>query len=62
MQAKKTHPDLGGDSDEFRKIHKAYGELIDWAEKPSFVKRRGLPDKWYYDGERNRWLQPTLAG
>ncbi len=61
LQAKKHHPDLGGDSTEFMKIHTAYEELISWAEKPSFIRRFGLPDKWFYDGASNRWLQPTLA-
>ena len=59
LQAKKYHPDLGGDSDTFRKIHQAYLDLIRWAENPSFKRRRGFPDKWFYDGHQNRWLQPT---
>jgi hypothetical protein len=59
LQAKKHHPDIGGDTATFRKIHQAYEELIKWAEKPSFLKRRGFPDKWFYDGNRNKWVQPT---
>lgn len=58
-QAKKHHPDLGGDTAAFRKIHQAYEELISWAESPTFVERRGFPDKWFYDGNKNRWVQPT---
>lgn len=58
-QAKKHHPDIGGDTTTFRKIYKAYEELIDWAESPTFLKRRGFPDKWFYHGEKNRWVQPT---
>ncbi|MBU0987753.1 MAG: J domain-containing protein [Proteobacteria bacterium] len=57
-QAKIFHPDLGGDTTHFRKIHEAYRELIRWAENPSFLKRRGFPDKWFYDGNMNRWIQP----
>ncbi len=57
-QAKKHHPDLGGDSAIFRKIHKAYEDLLDWAESPTFIKRSGFPDKWFYCGEQNRWVQP----
>ena len=57
-QAKKYHPDLGGEAKAFRKIHNAYQELIDWADSPVFVNRRGFPDKWFYDGNRNRWVQP----
>lgn len=59
MQAKKHHPDLGGDTDTFRKIHQAYLDLIRWAENPSYQTRRGFPDKWFYDGYQNRWLQPA---
>jgi len=59
VQAKKHHPDLGGDQALFMKIHQAYENLIQWAHHPSFVTRRGFPDKWFYDGNKNRWVQPT---
>lgn len=59
QQAMKHHPDRGGDSAVFIKIHQAYQELIEWSESPSFVKRRGFPDKWFYDGSNNKWVQPT---
>ena len=59
LQAKKHHPDLGGNTDTFRKIHQAYLDLVRWAENPSYLKRRGFPDKWFYDGNKNKWLQPT---
>ncbi len=59
LQAMRHHPDRGGTADMFRKIREAYEELLEWAETPSFVRRRGFPDKWFYDGERNRWVQPT---
>ncbi|MFC1813722.1 J domain-containing protein [Thermodesulfobacteriota bacterium] len=59
LQAKKHHPDLGGDNMSFMKIHHAYEELIQWADNPSFFTRRGFPDKWFYDGSKNRWVQPT---
>ncbi len=58
-QVKKHHPDLGGDAPTFRKIQEAYEKLILWAEKPTFVLRRGFPDKWFYDGRKNKWVQPT---
>jgi hypothetical protein len=58
-QAMKHHPDLGGNPAAFRRIHKAYQQLMSWAEQPSFVRRRGFPDKWFYDSQRNRWIQPT---
>ena len=59
QQAMKHHPDRGGDAESFRRIHQAYEELLNWAENPSFVRRRGFPDKWFYDGITNRWVQPT---
>jgi len=58
-QARATHPDLGGDDADFRKIYLAYESLMAWAEEPSFLKRSGFPDKWFYDGAKNRWVQPT---
>lgn len=61
QQAKQHHPDVGGDATTFRKIQEAYETLIDWAEKPSYIQRRGFPDKWFYDGEKNKWIQPTFT-
>jgi hypothetical protein len=59
QQALRHHPDRGGKPGAFRRLQKAYEALMDWAEHPSFTRRRGFPDKWFYDGERNRWVQPT---
>jgi hypothetical protein len=59
LQAKKHHPDRGGSAEMFRKLHHAYQELLQWAESPTFINRRGFPDKWFYDGDKNRWTQPT---
>jgi DnaJ domain len=58
-QAVQHHPDRGGSSADFRKIHAAYEDLIRWAQKPTFVRRRGFPDKWFYEAIYNRWVQPT---
>ena len=58
-QAKKHHPDLGGDVSTFRKVQEAYEKLIHWAKNPAFILRRGFPDKWFYEGQKNRWVQPT---
>lgn len=60
-QAKTHHPDTGGDTAAFRRIHRAYKELLHWAQNPLFISRSGFPDKWFYHGERNRWVQPTPA-
>ncbi len=57
-QVKIHHPDAGGDAAMFRKIQTAYESLNLWARNPTFVKRRGFPDKWFYDGGKNKWLQP----
>ena len=59
IQVKKHHPDIGGKTDTFRKIHQAYLDLVQWAENPSYMKRRGFPDKWFYDDNKNKWIQPT---
>ena len=58
QQAKRFHPDVGGNAATFMKIHQAYEDITYWAENPSYVQRRGFPDKWLYDGNQNRWLQP----
>ncbi len=58
-QVKIHHPDLGGDAEMFRKIHQAYEDLLRWAENPNFIRHRGFPDKWFYEGDKNRWVQPT---
>lgn len=58
-QAKRHHPDLGGNASSFRKIQEAYEKLILWAKNPAFIRRRGFPDKWFYEGHKNRWVQPT---
>jgi len=59
QQAKVHHPDQGGDAAVFRKVQYAYEQLMDWAEKPTFTRRRGFPDKWFYEGYTNRWIQPA---
>ncbi|PKN38284.1 MAG: molecular chaperone DnaJ [Deltaproteobacteria bacterium HGW-Deltaproteobacteria-2] len=57
-QVKIHHPDAGGQAVTFRKIHDAYKELLRWADNPVFIRRRGYLDKWYYDGENQKWVQP----
>jgi hypothetical protein len=57
-QAKIHHPDLGGHAPTFRKLYKAYQELLCWAENPRFIHRRGFVNKWFYDGENEKWVQP----
>jgi len=57
-QAKIHHPDAGGLARTFRKLHAAYMELLRWADNPTFIRRRGFPDKWYYDSDNQKWVQP----
>jgi hypothetical protein len=58
-QARKHHPDIGGNEAAFRRIHEAYEDLMKWSEEPSFSRRNGFPDRWFYDGMKNKWVQPT---
>ena len=58
-QAMHYHPDRGGDAAGFRNLHAAYEQLLGWLENPVFVRRRGFPDRWFYDGSTNRWVQPA---
>jgi hypothetical protein len=60
LQAKKHHPDIGGSPETFIKIQEAYEMLSQWAKRPTFVRRRGFPDKWLYQGETNRWIKPII--
>ena len=60
--AKAHHPDQGGDSAKFIKIHEAYQRLLEWSKCPVYSKRRGFVDKWFYDGSRNKWIQPLPSG
>ena len=58
-QAKKHHPDLGGDASNFRHLQNAYEKMIDWSKNPTFLRIKGFPDKWLYEGTTNRWVQPA---
>ncbi|HMB30948.1 MAG TPA: hypothetical protein VKN82_03905 [Desulfohalobiaceae bacterium] len=52
------HPDLGGSNENFRKIHQAYLDLMEWIKNPSYSTRRGLPGQWCYIALHSRWLSP----
>ena len=49
----------GGTAAAFRRLHAAYQDLLRWADHPTFIRRRGFPDKWYYDGDNKKWVQPV---
>jgi hypothetical protein len=59
-QAKKHHPDVGGNPQTFLKIQEAYEMLHHWAKHPTFTRLRGFPDKWLYEGANDRWSQPIM--
>lgn len=59
-QVKKHHPDLGGCSETFLKIQEAYEKLNQWAKRPTFVRQKGFPDKWLYQGAYNSWIKPIM--
>ena len=59
-QAMQHHPDLGGSRETFIKIQEAYETLSQWAKRPTFIHQRGFPDKWLYEGAKNRWVKPIM--
>jgi hypothetical protein len=56
--AKVHHPDVGGDSEEFKKLYHAHEQMLLWAENPKYTSRKALEDCWSYDGSTNRWSPP----
>ena len=56
--ARKHHPDLGGDSEQFRKTYQAYQDLLYWLNHPQIKTTRGIPGQWCYLGWNNTWLKP----
>ena len=56
--AKLYHPDMGGDTEKFKKLSEAHRQMLLWAENPSFTFRKALTDCWSYDGATNRWSPP----
>jgi hypothetical protein len=58
-QAKRHHPDIGGEATKFRRIQEAYEKLMQWSRNPTYLRYSGFPDKWLYEGSANRWSQPS---
>ncbi|RPJ19594.1 MAG: J domain-containing protein [Desulfobacteraceae bacterium] len=56
--AKVYHPDLGGDTEKFKKLNAAHQQMLQWAENPHFTLRKALLDCWSYDGATNKWSPP----
>ncbi|MDR2861824.1 MAG: J domain-containing protein [Syntrophobacterales bacterium] len=57
-EAKKNHPDMGGEAEIFCRVHKAYEDLFSWAHNPTYTRQRGFPDKWFYERDLNHWKPP----
>lgn len=56
--AKRCHPDLGGDSEKFKRLNEAHQKMLSWAQAPQYYSKRALRDCWSYDGYTNRWSPP----
>ena len=56
--AKIHHPDVGGDTEKFKKLNEAHQQMLLWAENPQFTARKALFGSWSYDGSTNRWSPP----
>jgi len=56
--AKVYHPDLGGDTEKFKKLNAAHQQMLQWVETPHFTLRKALLDCWSYDGATNKWSPP----
>ena len=56
--AKIYHPDVGGDTEKFKKLNEAHQQMLLWAENPQFTCRKALSDCWSYDGLTSRWAPP----
>lgn len=57
-EALQTHPDVGGDGEQFKIVAEAYQELIEWLKHPHLIMSRGVPGKWSYDGSSFKWRAP----
>ncbi|MFC1883567.1 DnaJ domain-containing protein [Thermodesulfobacteriota bacterium] len=56
--AKLHHPDMGGDTEKFKKLNEAHKQMLEWSENPQYTSRKALKDCWSYDGFTNRWSPP----
>ena len=56
--AKIYHPDVGGDTEKFKKLNDAHQQMLLWAQNPHFTSRKALVGCWSYDGYTNKWSPP----
>jgi len=57
-EAKRHHPDYGGNPVDFIHISEAYKDIIAFMKNPTYRTRIGLPGKWSYDGSNRKWSAP----
>lgn len=56
--AKIYHPDVGGDTEKFKRLNEAHQRMLLWAENPQFISRKALMDCWSYDSATEKWSPP----
>jgi hypothetical protein len=56
--AKIHHPDVGGDTEKFKRLNEAHQQMLAWAQDPQFTTRKALVDCWSYDGSTSKWSPP----
>jgi hypothetical protein len=56
--AKIYHPDVGGDTEKFKRLNEAHQQMLLWAKNPQFISRKALVSCWSYDSSTNRWAPP----
>jgi hypothetical protein len=56
--AKVYHPDVGGDTEKFKKLNNAHQQMLLWAQNPNFTSRKALAGCWSYDGYTDKWSPP----
>ncbi|MBN2420545.1 MAG: hypothetical protein JXL81_14235 [Deltaproteobacteria bacterium] len=52
------HPDMGGSSEEFRKVKDAHEQMLMWAQNPQYTSRKALLGCWSYDASTDKWAPP----
>lgn len=56
--AKIYHPDVGGDTEQFKKLNEAHQQMLIWAQNPQFTIRKALVGCWSYNSSTCRWAPP----
>jgi len=56
--AKIYHPDVGGDTEKFKRLNEAHQQMLTWAENPQFTTRKALIGCWSYNASTCKWAPP----